>query len=501
VNRSSFAFGWSRPTLSLLGAGAVVLQLTSAHAQATPGATTPAVQPTEPSSPAGGVTPVEPSDVPPPVVGPSPLAPVDPTPTPQASPPPPARTRGAAPATAPGQTTTPVAQGEIEPKREEPKKDTPWYEKIKVRGYTQIRYERIPGINRNDDLANPQGSRFLGKPNAFGIRRARLILFGDVHEHVSIYLQPDFASVIGSGNDAQFGVGIVRDWYADIFFDKKKTLRLRAGQSKVPFGFENMQSSQNRLALDRNDALNSAVKDERDLGLFLYWAPEHIRARFKHLVDSGLKGSGDYGVLAIGAYNGQTANKIELNDKVHGVLRLAWPFQFGEQFVELAAGGYWGKYVVPDQPAMSAFTTPDGTELKDARVHASLVVYPQPFGFQAEGTYGTGPSAGEFGKADANVIKSREAFGGYAQVMYKIDDVAGTVALIPYARGTYFEGGKKFESNQPHYVVKELELGIEWQIWKALEFVFAYDMADRTVPKSKGREKGHIGRAQLQFNY
>jgi phosphate-selective porin len=38
-------------------------------------------------------------------------------------------------------------------------------------------------------------------------------------------------------------------------FDTKK-FRLRVGQSKVPFGFENLQSSQNRLTLDRNDALN-----------------------------------------------------------------------------------------------------------------------------------------------------------------------------------------------------------------------------------------------------
>jgi hypothetical protein len=38
-----------------------------------------------------------------------------------------------------------------------------------------------------------------------------------------------------------------------------KEYRVRIGQSKVPYGFENLQSSQNRLSLDRNDALNSAV--------------------------------------------------------------------------------------------------------------------------------------------------------------------------------------------------------------------------------------------------
>jgi hypothetical protein len=87
-------------------------------------------------------------------------------------------------------------------------------------------------------------------------------------------------------------------------FDTK--FRLRVGQSKVPFGFENLQSSQNRLTLDRNDAL-SAVANERDLGAFFYWAPSKIRERFAMLVKDGYKGSGDYGVFAFGVYNGQTS--------------------------------------------------------------------------------------------------------------------------------------------------------------------------------------------------
>jgi hypothetical protein len=81
---------------------------------------------------------------------------------------------------------------------------------------------------------------------------------------------------------------------------QKKEFRLRVGQSKVPFGFENLQSSQNRLTLDRNDALNSAVANERDLGAFFYWAPSKIRERFAMLVKDGYKGSGDYGVFAFG---------------------------------------------------------------------------------------------------------------------------------------------------------------------------------------------------------
>jgi hypothetical protein len=45
------------------------------------------------------------------------------------------------------------------------------------------------------------------------------------------------------------------------------------------------------LTLDRNDALNSAVANERDLGAFFYWAPSKIRERFAMLVKDGYKGS------------------------------------------------------------------------------------------------------------------------------------------------------------------------------------------------------------------
>jgi hypothetical protein len=86
---------------------------------------------------------------------------------------------------------------------------------------------------------------------------------------------------------------------------------VRVGQSKPPFGFENLQSSQNRLALDRADALNSATPGERDLGAFFYYAPPEARRRSKHLVSSGLKGSGDYGVVGLGVYNGQGINQRE----------------------------------------------------------------------------------------------------------------------------------------------------------------------------------------------
>jgi hypothetical protein len=99
------------------------------------------------------------------------------------------------------------------------------------------------------------------------------------------------------------------------------------------------------------------------------------------------------------------------------------------------------------------------------------------------------------------VIDARRLVGGYAQVMYKIDEPFGTVALIPFVRGTYYDGGKKFNVNAPHYLVKELEIGLEWQLFPQLEVVLAYDIVDRTSDITYQRESGHVGRIQVQMNY
>lgn len=373
-----------------------------------------------------------------------------------------------------------------------------WYDKLKIRGYTQIRYNGFPTFRSNDKLVNAQGDRSIGGGSGLLIRRARVILFGDVHPQVSVYLQTDFASSI----DSQTHVAIVRDWYADVFLNTDKTLRVRVGQSKVPYGFENLQSSQNRLPLDRGDPLNSAVKDERDLGVFVYWAPTHVRKLFKSLVDDGLKGSGDYGALALGFYNGQTANRFDNNNNFHAVARFTWPMQLGNQIIEAGVGGYMGKFRVSTATVdgVKYTTTGQDNDLMDRRVAGTFVLYPKPLGFVAEYTVGEGPSQGHSNPA---LIGVHGLHGGYAQTMFKIDDpFLGTEALIPYVRAQYYRGGKKFETNAPRYVINEVELGAEWQIWPALELVAAYMVSDRTSSKAPyAQEQGHVGRMQLQFNY
>ncbi|MFN0032446.1 MAG: porin, partial [Flavobacteriales bacterium] len=132
-----------------------------------------------------------------------------------------------------------------------PKKESkPWYESISIRGYTQVRYNRL--LETNPDLRCEQCDRSWGDNGGFFLRRVRVIIYGQISERAYYYIQPDLASTAGTTGH----IGQLRDMYFDIGIDKDNEFRLRLGQSKVPYGFENMQSSQNRLPLDRNDALN-----------------------------------------------------------------------------------------------------------------------------------------------------------------------------------------------------------------------------------------------------
>ena len=138
-----------------------------------------------------------------------------------------------------------------------------WYESVQMRGYMQVRYNGL--LQTNEDLECEQCDKSWGGDDDFFIRRMRLIFYGQVSPRVYFYIQPDFASAPSS---SAMHFGQLRDAYFDVGLDEKNEFRFRIGQSKVPYGFENMQSSQNRLPLDRADAMNSAVTNERDLGVF-----------------------------------------------------------------------------------------------------------------------------------------------------------------------------------------------------------------------------------------
>lgn len=455
-----------------------------------------------------------------------------------------------------------------------PAPDAPkhWYEKISLRGYTQMRYNDIISGNMYNDIATP-GDRSVGPRQNFLIRRMRLIFSGDISKHLYIYIQPDLASnpsgtfsptptvvtnpayfyynqQIGTYANAAGYFAQLRDAYADISIDEKKEFRFRVGQSKIPYGFINMQSSQNRLALDRADALNSCCRDERDLGIFFYYSPEHMRHLFRDLVKNNLKGSGDYGMFAFGIYNGQGANRIELNRNVHIVGRFTYPYVFENgQIVEVSVQGYTGRFVpqtaaitpslgmatgqagyrppgypgtggivpfvnaptynnpnnfvlgtYPGAGAWGAACVNGCQGLKDERVAVTGVVYPQPFGIQAEWNWGRGPVLDQ----TQLYIKTGSLNGGYVLVNYKYDDTMfGLGTFFPFVQWQYYNGGSKFEANAPLQRLHELDVGLEWQPLPELEVVATYTKMNRTnVLAAPYRQfNADLLRMQLQWNY
>ena len=377
------------------------------------------------------------------------------------------------------------------PKVEE--KKAHWSDKITIRGYTQVRYNRL--FESNSDLVSEQGDKSIGNKQGFFIRRMRIIFFGQLSDNVYFYIQPDFAS---SASSTSLHFGQLRDAYFDVSLDKKREFRFRIGQSKVPYGFENLQSSQNRLPFDRNDALNSAVSNERDLGVFFMYCPKKVRELYSSFVNDGLKGSGDYGIFSFGLYNGQVANKPELNNNSHIVSRLTYPIKLGNQIIEPGIQAYSGMWVMPKDQITGTTKVVKSYEYLDQRYAASLVLYPKPFGIQAEYTIGKGPEY----DAGKDSILTKDLKGGYVTLSYIIK--IKKHIIIPFVRASTYQGGKKHELDARSYRVDEIESGIEYQPFKNFEFTAAYLYSDRTTSdrtKENNYQFGSLLRLQAQLNF
>jgi phosphate-selective porin len=426
-------------------------------------------------------------------------------------------------------------EGEVEGQAKKEKKN--WTSHVNIRGYVQNRVTAMVGSD-GDNRVNPVdlwSDRSVGTDTSinsdknFLIRRARVIIFGDFGDRLSYYIQPDFNN--NGPTSGQSGYVQLRDAYGDVYLTKDKVHRVRVGLSKVPFGFENLQSSSNRLAMDRADALNSAVRDERDTGAFYYYTPEDTQKLFKEIADSGLKHSGNYGMFGAGFYNGQGANRADVNDNWHFVARATYPWKTDSgQIFEVGVQGYTGDYVVTTGRFNSngrngVSTTADNTVsktpgieggsngenrngFKDERVGVSFMMYPQPFGLQGEWNWGRTPGL----DITQNRIEQKSLNGGYLQAMYKIDnfkffDTNGT--LIPFVRWQYFDGFNKAETNAPENHVNDWEYGIEWQIAPEVEFMAEYHHMKRNnlVTGNRAGTQDYQSfdadaiRMQLQYNF
>ncbi len=410
------------------------------------------------------------------------------------------------------QQLSPTSEPDDEPETEHEKK---WYEKLSLRGYAQVRYNDVTHLEPGSAPPQHVGDRSVGDNQGFLIRRARLAISGDVSDHMAVLVQADFANTPPGSTDATY-FAVIRDWWADCYIDTTKVHRIRVGQQKLPYGWENMQSSSNRIPLDRSDAINSSVRNERDLGVFYYWTPEYAQEFFQNALDWGLKGSGNYGVFGCGFYNGQGGSLLEQNDNLHFGARLTLPFTFeNNQLMELSVQGYTGMFTVLSSPIsplgigpavrpLGTLETGNQAGLLDKRVCGTFVWYPQPFGIQAEWNVGEGPALND----TQTQVVVRSLHGGYVMCMYKYDSPChGT--FFPFARYATYRGGYKEERNAPYASIDEYDFGVEWQINKQMELVGMYVFTDRTNTVamsaandlSYGQFQGQIARFQFQFNY
>ncbi|WP_240505800.1 porin [Erythrobacter colymbi] len=379
-----------------------------------------------------------------------------------------------------------------------------WYEKLRLRGYTQMRFNQIVSGDANAPAGVSRlrtiGDSEVRPDNNFSFRRIRMIIQGDVNDHLSLYFQPDFAAAVSnqSAGERREGSVSLRDMYADVFPTGDKAFRIRLGQSKVPYGWENMQSSSQRLALDRTDAINTAASGERDLGIVAYYTPHHVQKIWDRLAADGQKLFGNYGAFGFGAFNGQGLNRTEGNDGVMLVGLATWPF-------ELDGLGLDGQVFEIGGSVMHNRIRPEvrtgglsAASFKDDRVNLHAILYPQPIGVQAEWNWGKGP---EFVPASGR-IEERPLDGGYVQLMGKIDK-SPIGPFYPFARWQYYRGGFKAAINAPRLETEELELGFEFQLDSALEITTTYGFAKRKEADERrfGQAEGQILRIQAQWNY
>ncbi len=366
-----------------------------------------------------------------------------------------------------------------------------WYERIQLRGYAQFRYNRA--FESNEKYTCSVCDKSIGKNQGFFMRRARLTFFGDVSDRVFVYIQPDFAQDATNSGNATQNYFNIRDAYFDYALDASKEFRVRLGISKVPFGFDNLQSSGNRGPLDRTDALNSGAPNERDTGIYFMYAPTAIRKIFKELTSNNLKGTGDYGMFTVGAYNGQTLNRGEQNEDLHRAIRLTYPWKTESgQYFEASVQAYEGKYDTDGGSSQN--------NIYDQRSAASFIMYPQPIGFIAEWNVGQSPEW-DLESQKPGRIATQDLSGGFFQVNYQFQKE--NHRFFPFVRWQQYSGGRKLDASASVFT-EEVEAGTEWQPNPALEFTVAVARGNRirqSTLKDKQHEDGSQVRLQAQFNY
>ena len=153
---------------------------------------------------------------------------------------------------------------------------------------------------------------------------------------------------------------------------------------------------------------------------------------------------------------------------------------------------------MPKSSISSGVTTTHDLNYTDQRAAVSFILYPKPFGIQAEYNIGKGP---EFNKHN-KTIETKRIEGGYATITYRIENKEQ--AIFPFTRFQYYRGGKKHELDARSYDVNEVELGVEWQFSKHFELVAMYTISNRRYEDfilQDNNQQGNLLLLQAQINF
>jgi hypothetical protein len=304
-----------------------------------------------------------------------------------------------------------------------------WSDTIKLGGYTQVRWLYYPDAD--------------GKSNEFMVRRARIKLGAQPTPRSEVELQFD----MGEGDVT------VKDAWVQYDLTPEGDWGVRAGQQKIPFGFETPQSSGSRVPLERNWVSRRFVDGERDTGVTFYWTDPNDAALFEQVKKESW-GEGDYGNVAVGAYNGQGIgpDAEEVNSGKHIAVRLAKPFQVDSTIVEGGVSYYGGRY----HSAAGA-----GADFNEHLLGVYAYLPPTPVGLQAE--WFNGETEG--GDLD----------GWYAMGLWRPNDKG-----VAFVRHDEYNGPRKGQGFGNVYDRDRWGLGYAYMLDAKTEVTAEYDFQDTT---------------------
>ncbi len=214
--------------------------------------------------------------------------------------------------------------------------------------------------------------------------------------------------------------------------------------------------------------------------------PDHVAAEILALKPK---------IVGLGVYNGQGVNRPEATPSRFAVARVSWPFDFGGQIVETGVQAMHGDISVAQEKVSvrgaDFVPTSSATNRTEKRAAASLTVYPQPIGFQAEAMVGEAPVF----DLDARAIADASVWGYYGMLFAKFD------ALVPFVRYAAYEGSRRTDTNAMPTSSTEIEGGLEYQYNKAVEITLAWQHATRFHQKLLRDVTGDFARVQIQLNY